>query len=101
MEDVMPDTETVPDLRLNEELLMKLLPPYHVILHNDDVHTFDDVARALNRVIGVSLERGYELADVVHNSGQAVVATCRKEQAELYRERLEGYKLTVTIEPAE
>jgi hypothetical protein len=29
------------------------------------------------------------------------VATCRKEQAELYRERLEGYKLTVTIEPAE
>ena len=97
----MPDTETVPDLQLNEELLTKLLPPYHVILHNDDVHTFDDVARALNRVIGVTLERGYELADVVHNSGRAVVATCRKEQAELYRERLEGYKLTVTIEPAE
>jgi ATP-dependent Clp protease adaptor protein ClpS len=97
----MPETTTVPDLQLNEELLQKLLPPYHVILHNDDVHTFDDVARALNRVIGVSLKRGYELADVVHNSGKAVVATCRKEQAELYRERLEGFKLTVTIEPAE
>ncbi|MBV8084405.1 MAG: ATP-dependent Clp protease adaptor ClpS [Chloroflexi bacterium] len=97
----MPDTQTVPDLQLNEELLQKLLPPFHVILHNDDVHTFDDVARALNKVIGVSLKRGYELADIVHNQGKAVVATCRKEQAELYRERLEGYKLTVTIEPAD
>ncbi len=95
------ETETIPDLQLNEELLTKLLPPYNVILHNDDVHTFDDVARALNRVIGVSLKRGYELADIVHNKGNAIVATCRKEQAELYRERLEGYKLTVTIEPAE
>jgi len=97
----MPDTQTVPDLQLNEELLQKLLPPFHVILHNDDVHTFDDVAHALNKVIGVSLKRGYELADIVHNQGKAVVATCRKEQAELYRERLEGYKLTVTIEPAD
>jgi ATP-dependent Clp protease adaptor protein ClpS len=95
------ETTTVPDLQLNEELLQKLLPPYNVILHNDDVHTFDDVARALNKVVGVSLKRGYELADIVHNKGNAIVATCRKEQAELYRERLEGYKLTVTIEPAE
>jgi ATP-dependent Clp protease adaptor protein ClpS len=95
------ETTTVPDLQLNEELLQKLLPPYNVILHNDDVHTFDDVARALNKVVGVSLKRGYELADIVHNHGNAIVATCRKEQAELYRERLEGYKLTVTIEPAE
>lgn len=98
---MVAETTTVPDLKLNEELLQKLLPPYNVILHNDDVHTFDDVARALNRVIGVSLKRGYELADIVHNHGNAVVATCRKEQAELYREKLEGYKLTVTIEPAE
>ncbi|HLG73095.1 MAG TPA: ATP-dependent Clp protease adaptor ClpS [Chloroflexota bacterium] len=96
-----PETTTVPDLQLNEELLQKLLPPYNVVLHNDDVHTFDEVARALNKVIGVSLKRGYELADIVHNKGNAIVATCRKEQAELYRERLEGYKLTVTIEPAE
>ena len=95
------ETRTIPDLQLDEELLRKLLPPYNVVLHNDDVHTFDDVARALNRVIGVSLKRGYELADIVHNKGNAIVATCRKEQAELYRERLEGYKLTVTIEPAE
>ncbi len=92
--------ETVPDLALDEELLQKLLPPYHVVLHNDDVHTFDEVARALNRVIGVSLKRGYEMADTVHNHGKCVVATCRKEQAEMYRERLEAYKLTVTIEPA-
>lgn len=96
-----PETTTVPDLKLDEELLQKLLPPYNVVLHNDDVHTFEDVARALHKVIGVSLKRGYELADIVHNNGNAIVATCRKEQAELYRERLEGYKLTVTIEPAE
>ncbi|HLY67048.1 MAG TPA: ATP-dependent Clp protease adaptor ClpS [Chloroflexota bacterium] len=95
------ETTTAPDLQLDQDLLQKLLPPYNVVLHNDDVHTFDDVAHALNKVIGVSLKRGYQLADIVHNNGNAIVATCRKEQAELYRERLEGYKLTVTIEPAE
>src|SRR5579884_90451 len=95
------ETRTFTDLEHDKDLLQKLLPPYNVILHNDDVHTFDEVARALNKVIGVSLKRGYELADIVHNNGNAIVATCRKEQAELYRERLEGYKLTVTIEPAE
>ena len=95
------ETTTVPDLQLNEELLQKLLPPYNVILHNDDVHTFEDVARALHKVVGVSLKRGFELADIVHNNGNAIVATCSKEQAELYRDALEGYKLTVTIERAE
>jgi len=97
----MTETLTLPRKHVEEEEKVKRQPPYNVILHNDDVHTFDDVARALNRVIGVSLKRGYELADIVHNNGNAIVATCRKEQAELYRERLEGYKLTVTIEPAE
>ncbi|MGH2363507.1 MAG: ATP-dependent Clp protease adaptor ClpS [Chloroflexota bacterium] len=93
--------ETLPDLDLDQERLLRLLPPYHVIVHNDDVHTFNDVARALRQVIGVSLKRGLEMAGIVHNHGQCIVATRPKEVAELYRERLEGYKLTVTIEPAE
>lgn len=93
-------TETTPDVDLNRELLQKLIPPFHVIVHNDDVHTFDDVARALHNVIGVTLKQGLAMADVVHNQGRCIVATCPKEVAELYREKLEGYKLTVTIEPA-
>ncbi|MHB8620522.1 MAG: ATP-dependent Clp protease adaptor ClpS [Chloroflexota bacterium] len=93
--------EVAPDVELDRQWLLKLLPPYHVVVHNDDVHTFDDVARALHLVLGVSLKQGLEMAGVVHNQGHCIVATKPKEVAELYRDQLESYQLTVTIERAE
>jgi ATP-dependent Clp protease adaptor protein ClpS len=35
-----------------------------------------------------------------HNKGKAVVTTCPLELAELYRDRLESFGLTATIEKA-
>ena len=35
-----------------------------------------------------------------HNRGRAIVTTCPLELAELYRERLESFGLTATIESA-
>jgi ATP-dependent Clp protease adaptor protein ClpS len=35
-----------------------------------------------------------------HNRGKAIVTTCPLELAELYRERLESFGLTATIEKA-
>ncbi len=47
--------------------------PAKVILYNDDVHTFEDVALQLVKAVGCSYERGMEYADEVHTRGKACV----------------------------
>jgi ATP-dependent Clp protease adaptor protein ClpS len=69
---------------------------WRVIVLNDDHNTFDHVAHTLARYIpGVSVERGYAIADRIHNSGQAIVWTGPKETAELYWEQLSDAGLTM------
>jgi ATP-dependent Clp protease adaptor protein ClpS len=67
-----------------------------VIVKNDDHNTFDHVASTLARVIpGVSVERGYRIADEIHNTGQAVVWSGPREPAEHYWGQLKDAGLTM------
>jgi ATP-dependent Clp protease adaptor protein ClpS len=67
-----------------------------VIVLNDDHNTFDHVAATLARVVpGVSLEKGYGIADQIHNAGRAVVWTGPREPAEHYWEQLSDAGLTM------
>jgi ATP-dependent Clp protease adaptor protein ClpS len=69
---------------------------WRVIVRNDNHNTFDHVARTLARFIpGVSLDRGYTIADKIHNSGQALVWGGPREPAELYWDQLQGEGLTM------
>jgi ATP-dependent Clp protease adaptor protein ClpS len=69
---------------------------WRVIVLNDDHNTFDHVAHTLASCIpGVSVSKGYAIADTIHNSGQAVVWSGMKETAELYWEQLKGAGLTM------
>jgi ATP-dependent Clp protease adaptor protein ClpS len=69
---------------------------WRVIVRNDNHNTFDHVAQTLARVLpGVSLERGHQLADSIHNSGQAIVWSGPRELAEHYWEQLEAAGLTM------
>ncbi len=69
---------------------------WKVIVRNDDHNTFDHVARTLARFIpGTTLERGHEIANVIHNTGRAIVFTGLKEPAEHYWEQLKGAGLTM------
>ena len=69
---------------------------WRVIVLNDDHNTFDHVAKTLSRVIpGVSLDKGYAIADQIHNSGQATVWTGPREPAEHYWEQLKEAGLTM------
>ena len=47
--------------------------PSHVVLYNDDYHTFEDVALQLMKAIGCSAVRGYAYAFEVHTTGRAIV----------------------------
>jgi ATP-dependent Clp protease adaptor protein ClpS len=69
---------------------------WRVIVRNDNHNTFEHVARTLARFIpGVSLERGHEIANTIHNSGQAIVYSGMQEPAELYWEQLKAAGLTM------
>jgi ATP-dependent Clp protease adaptor protein ClpS len=69
---------------------------WRVIVCNDDHNTFDHVAGTLARVLpGVSLERGHEIAEQIHSSGQAIVWSGPRETAELYWEQLNSAGLTM------
>jgi ATP-dependent Clp protease adaptor protein ClpS len=69
---------------------------WRVIVRNDDHNTFDGVARALSSFIpGISLSKGYAIADTIHTTGQAIVWTGQKEIAELYWEQLRDAGLTM------
>ena len=92
---------TKPDVELDEETLKRLLPPYRVILHNDDHNSMDHVVRSLVRCVpSLTVERAAEIMLEAHLKGQASVIVCPKEAAEHYRQKLETCALTATIEPA-
>jgi ATP-dependent Clp protease adaptor protein ClpS len=75
---------------------------WRVIVLNDDHNTFDHVASTLARHIpGVTVDKGYAIADRIHNSGRAIVWSGMKEPAELYWELLRDDGLTMApLEPA-
>ena len=69
---------------------------WRVIVLNDNHNTFDGVAFALAQTIpGVDFDQGLRLATKIHTTGQAVVWSGHREQAELYHGQLEGYGLTL------
>ena len=69
---------------------------WKVIVRNAHHNTFDHVAATLARVIpGVSLERGYTLANEIHNAGLALVWSGHREPAEHYWEQLRAAGLTM------
>jgi ATP-dependent Clp protease adaptor protein ClpS len=69
---------------------------WKVIVLNDDHNTFDHVAASLARYIpGVTVDRGYALAERIHQSGLAIVWSGPKEPAELYWEQLQDAGLTM------
>jgi len=53
----MTDTITLPEKKEKEEQKTKRQPPYNVILHNDDDHSFDYVIGMLQKLFGYPPER--------------------------------------------
>lgn len=47
--------------------------PWHLILYNDEEHTFDEVINQLIKALGCSVSHAEELTLKVHNDGKALV----------------------------
>jgi len=90
----MSDTITLPPITKpweKEEHEVKLLPPYNVVLLNDDDHSFDYVIGMLQQLFGHPPERGYQMAYEVHTQGRVIVWTGPKEVAELKRDQIHAF----------
>lgn len=89
----------------------KRQPPYVVILHNDDINTFDFVIETLRKVFGYELEKCVQLALDAHNQGRRAIWSGALEVAELKVDQIRSrgadpqmknkgaLPLRVTIEP--
>jgi ATP-dependent Clp protease adaptor protein ClpS len=93
---VAPATLTPPRQRTRRGTGSGLGKSWRVIVLNDDHNSFEGVAFALSSVLpGVSYDQGMKLANRIHDTGQTIVWSGDKEQAELYWAELEGFGLTM------
>ena len=87
----MPGATTLPELDVEQEQRTKRQPPYHVVLLNDDDHSYEYVIDMLKVLFGHPVEKGYQLAKQVDTQGRAVVCTTSLERAELKRDQIHAY----------
>src|ERR1700733_2504445 len=67
------------------------LPPWNVVLLNDDDHSYEYVIEMLRVLFGHPDEKGYQLAKEVDSSGRVIVLTTHREKAELKRDQIHAY----------
>lgn len=106
-----PEPQVRPRVRPESKTKPKRQPAYAVIVHNDDVHTFQYVIELLMKLFAYPLEKAFELTTQIHVQGKSIVWTGTLEVAELKRDQIRGFgpdfyavqkvefPLGVTIEP--
>lgn len=69
----------------------KRQPRYHVILWNDDDHSYEYVVHMMQELFGHPPEKGYQIAKEVDSSGKAIVLTTTLEHAELKKDQIHAF----------
>lgn len=103
----MTETITTPDV----DTTTQTIPPWNVILINDEEHSYDYVILMLMKVFGFPPTRGYEHAKEVDSAGRTLLITTSQELAELRQEQVHSFgpdplvkkcsgSMTCVIEPA-
>jgi ATP-dependent Clp protease adaptor protein ClpS len=64
---------------------------YHVILLNDEDHTYDYVVEMLEKIFGFSESRAFSHAVEVDTKGTTILVTCELEEAERKRDLIHTY----------
>ena len=77
------------------------LPPWKVLLHNDDKNTMDYVVTTIVQLTTLNEQDAELRTKEADKTGLSLLLTTHKERAELYQEQFTSKGLTVTIEPAE
>jgi ATP-dependent Clp protease adaptor protein ClpS len=94
------------------DLNTRLAAMWHVVLLNDDDHTYDYVIEMLGRLFGLDPDTALMRACELDTIGRVVVDTTSRERAELKQEQIHAYgpdyrlvkcagSMSAEIEPAE
>ena len=105
----MPKTDFSPGLETTGQ--EQLTPLFHVVLLDDDEHTYDYVIEMLMKIFCHSPETAFRHAVEVDTDGRTIVLTCELEQAEFGRDQIHAYgadprmpvskgSMSAVIEPA-
>ena len=77
----------------------KLLPPFKVLLHNDNVNEFIYVVATIVELTPLTAEEAFVRTLEAHENRVSLLLVTHKERAELYCEQFASRRLTVTTEP--
>jgi ATP-dependent Clp protease adaptor protein ClpS len=108
----VPVSETVRRRRAARAAQPKRQPRYHVVLWDDDDHSYAYVIAMMRKLFGYSLERGLQIAEEVDSKGRVICLTTTKEHAELKRDQIHAFgkdslidrcsgSMSASIEPEE
>lgn len=75
------------------------LPPWKVILHNDDKNDIGDVIKVVCRLTPLNSNEAEARTMEAHHSGAAMLLVTHQERAELYVDQFASCGLTATAEP--
>ena len=64
---------------------------FHVVLLDDDEHTYDYVVEMLQKLFVLPAEVALQHAVEVDTTGRTIVITCEKPQAEFARDQIHAY----------
>lgn len=64
---------------------------FHVVLLDDDEHTYDYVIEMLQKLFFLPLEAAFQHAVEVDTTGRTIVITCERPQAEFARDQIQNY----------
>lgn len=105
-----PDTDTETDVE--DALGLTYEPLYHVVLLNDDDHSYGYVVFMLKDIFGYPEAKGFDMAYEVDKHGKTVVFTAPHDEAKLKQDQIHAYgpdptiarcegSMTAVLEPAE
>lgn len=108
MEVIAPTQKRKTQARAREQHI----PRYHVILLDDDEHTYDYVIEMLMKIFNHGRERAFLMACEVDARGRVIVDTTTLERAEFKRDQIHAYgadwriphckgSMSACIEPSE
>ena len=82
-------TSVLPEIESNTT--SQVQPLYHVILLNDEDHTYDYVVEMLAKIFKMSETTAFSHAVEVDTKGTTIVLTCELSKAELKRDQIHTY----------
>ncbi|HEY7306301.1 MAG TPA: ATP-dependent Clp protease adaptor ClpS [Bryobacteraceae bacterium] len=89
----MQSTAVTPSVRprAGDETLEEHGRLFHVVLLDDDEHTYDYVIEMLQKLFFLPLDAAFEHAVEVDTTGRTIVITCERPEAEFARDQIHGY----------